>query len=171
MRLKPIFLALILTGPVAIIAFLYLFGENKYQIKGNKVVGKPMPNLMSLIGAAGGPTLVALSGDTTLRVLQERVTNRVRRIRKENGTLDFILVSAQSPPPTLPEGKVVFATVAAQKAVLAQDLGFAPDSGHLGCWYVLIDSKGNALNAYDLSRLNQLDTLAIEATIATSGQH
>ncbi len=170
MRLKPIFLALILTGPVAIIAFLYLFGENKYQVKGNKLVGKPMPTLASIVGASGHPMLVALSGDTTLRVLQERVVNRVRRIRKENGRLDFVLLSAQAPPPALTDGKVVYASVQAQKSVLAQDLGFSPDSGHLGCWYLLIDGKGKALNAYDLNRVNQIDTLAIEATIATFGQ-
>lgn len=172
MRRKPIFLFLLLLFPVLIVSFLYIFGKNKFEVKGNRLAGRTMPSLKPYLAAGDAPMLVGLIGNRPPEGgVTERVISRVDRIHKSEGRLGFSLLGNAPRPEGLLPGMAYHTADSLQLLnMLTQDLGLPADTGGLGYWYFLLRPDGTLANAYDLRQERLLDTLAIEATILSGAR-
>jgi len=169
MRSKPFLLSLLILLPLAIIAFLYLFGKNKYEIEPKSQLSNiTLTNLYKVLDSQPIATLVSLSGsDTRIDNLTTRVIGRVLRLRKEGGKIRLVYLRPEvtSKPRNLDSVDYLPYTQADFEAILSKDFHFPDDTGGMGFWYLLIDKHGKLVNAYDLRQERLLDTLAIETTI------
>lgn len=172
MQRKSIFLFLLLLFPVLIVSFLYLFGENRFEVKGNRLAGKTLPSLKTYLPPGQAPVLVGFLGNKAPEGgITDRIISRVERIHKSEGQLGFTLFGAARKPDGLSSGMTYHNLDSARLAqILSQDLGLPPDTGGLGYWYFLLRPDGTLANAYDLRQERLLDTLAIEATILSGAR-
>lgn len=168
MKGKSIVLFLIILAPLLAIGFLYVFGKNNYVVKRNSKLAKGKSFVLGqALGQPKGVALVGLaSADTSAAWLQSRVSDRMARIGKAGGKVQYIYLSSDTKPQKAWGAATVLATNEQILAgILHKDLGLAADTGGLGYWYLLLDKNNQVLNAYDLRKEKYLDTLAIETTI------
>lgn len=172
MQRKSIFLFLLLLFPVLIVSFLYIFGKNKFEVKGNRLAGKVSPSLKDYLPSDGSPALVGFLGNRQPEGgITDRILSRVERIHKSEGKLGFSLLGTAPRPDGLGSGLVYQAADSARlTSILTQELGLPADTGGLGYWYFLLRPDGSLANAYDLRQERLLDTLAIEATILSGAK-
>lgn len=172
MQRKSIFLFLLLLFPVLIVSFLYIFGKNKFEVKGNRLAGTVAPSLKILAPADGSPVIVGLIGNhLPPDGITDRVISRVERIHTSEGRLGFHLLGMASKPDAAQSGLVYQPADSARLvSILTKELGLPADTGGLGYWYFLLRPDGSLANAYDLRQERLLDTLAIEATILSGAK-
>jgi hypothetical protein len=163
----------VLLVPVLVISFLYIFGDNKYEVKANRrLPTHAASEILSAIRKVSAPTLVGLvDSNSTSNWMRKRVDERMRRLHKEGGLLPFYYLDASPTKITrTSEATTLPVTQDLLNAILTKDLGFPADTGEIGYWYILLDSKGHLLNAYDLRKERFLDTLALETTIVSNAK-
>lgn len=172
MQRKSIFLFLLLLFPVLIVSFLYIFGKNKFEVKGNRLAGTVSPSLKAFLSPEGSPALIGFLGNRMPPDgITDRIISRVERIHKSEGHLSFTLLGMAAKPEALESGlHYQPADSARLVSILTKELGLPADTGGLGYWYFLLRPDGSLANAYDLRQERLLDTLAIEATILSGAK-
>jgi hypothetical protein len=175
---KKTFLFILLILPLIVTGFLHLFGKNHYRVQNKDLAG------LSLTGPVGqyqksaqnGKALVIALASTNPTpsdaLFYQRVFERLNRI-PARGPCQPIIAGPQGILNQLKEGTyAALPTLALDSltlSTLATRVKLSVGAVAANRGFILADSKGGIVNAYDLRREELMDTLLLEALMVAEG--